>query len=57
MGRKDPDGVTKANKAVEKDVAAYNATVDAEQKIADGINADVKAHCARDHSDFCKPKS
>jgi hypothetical protein len=57
QSQRDSDRVTSANKAVELDVAAYNSTVDAEQKIADAINADVKAHCARDHSDFCKPKS
>jgi hypothetical protein len=57
MGRKDADGVTKANAAASRDIADYNATVDAEQKIADAINSAVKAHCARDHSDFCKPKS
>jgi hypothetical protein len=57
MGQKNADGVTKANAAAAADVAAYNATVDGEQKVADAINADVKAHCARDHSDFCKPKS
>lgn len=33
----------------------YNVSVDAEQSVADQINADVKAHCARDTSDFCKP--
>ncbi len=36
---------------------AFNASVDAESGVVKQIQADIKAHCARDHSDFCKPKS
>jgi hypothetical protein len=55
--KRDNDGVTKSNAAFMSDTTAYNATIDAEQQIANAINADVKAHCARDQSDFCKPKN
>jgi hypothetical protein len=34
----------------------YNTSVDAEKAVADQINQAAKAHCARDTSDFCKPK-
>lgn len=37
--------------------AAFNQSVDAEKSLAEQINADTKAHCARDTSDFCKPKN
>jgi len=57
ISKRDNDGVTKANAALAKDTQAYNASVDSEQQVANAINADVKAHCARDHSDFCKPKN
>jgi hypothetical protein len=55
--QKDQD----VKKAVQDDYTAnsgkFNATVDSEQSLATQINADAKAHCARDTSDFCKPKS
>ncbi|HEX2591438.1 MAG TPA: hypothetical protein VHL34_08070 [Rhizomicrobium sp.] len=35
----------------------YNDSVDAEKQLAEQINAAAKAHCARDTSDFCKPKN
>jgi hypothetical protein len=34
----------------------FNSSVDAEKSVADQINQAAKAHCARDTSDFCKPK-
>jgi len=36
---------------------AYNTSIDAEKTLADQINTAAKAHCARDTSDFCKPKN
>jgi hypothetical protein len=55
--QKDPQ----VKKAAQDEYAAYsakfNATVDSEQALASSINADTKAHCARDTSDFCKPKN
>lgn len=54
---KDTDGSKKAADEFSRYEGMFNASVDSEQAVAQQFNADAKAHCARDTSDFCKPKS
>jgi len=55
--QKDDSQKKAAQEEYSRYAAAYNQSVDAEKALADQINADTKAHCARDTSDFCKPKN
>lgn len=63
--RKLNDGTTQKDsdkkKALQTEYAGlaqqYNDSIDAEKTLASQINDASKAHCARDTSDFCKPKN
>ncbi|HEY1709281.1 MAG TPA: hypothetical protein VGG10_13525 [Rhizomicrobium sp.] len=55
--QKDPTIKKAAQDEYADYTAKFNATVDSEQSLASQINADAKAHCARDTTDFCKPKN
>jgi hypothetical protein len=55
--QKDPAQKKAAQEEYARYAQAYNESVDAEKTLADQINTDTKAHCARDTSDFCKPKN